>query len=214
MKRILLSAAISGVVISCGDSKTNNEEPKESILQQKNVTTDTIAIVQSSQLRFDDALSALKDKRKKEAAMILQAAVKLLKGEKEDIKINDVKDKMQLAVSNIEAAEDSLEDKKDINFRFLKKNISRTELLLAKHYFTSLEIPESVDKTYVAMNKTVELMEAGLLHSDDNMKMDDVKIVADTKLFLKKPSTDKTKYAKEMKEHVQKIKQLLEEHTK
>ena len=75
-------------------------------------------------------------------------------------------------------------------------------------------MPEAIDKTYVAMDKTVQLLEAGILHGDDEMKQDAGTIVADTKSLLQTAKDNKEQHKDELKKHSERLKAFLEKHTR
>lgn len=215
MKQILLLLLPFSLLMSCGNAGEKDNEANTDLLKDEHPIVDTINLLQISQLSFDDALADIKANKKLEAAVVLKKAIVQLKVEKENMKIAEVQEKMKQTIDNIQVISDSLEDGKDINVKLLRKNISKAELLLARHYFVNIEMPEAIDKTYVAMDKTVELMEAGLIHNDDdNMKQDAGTIVEDTKVLLKKAKDNKEQYKEELKKHAERIKVFLEKNTK
>jgi F0F1-type ATP synthase membrane subunit b/b' len=199
-------------MVGCG----NNENPdtETEILKDENAIVDTTTILQASQLSFDDALADIRENKKAEAVNIIKKALQQITTEKENIKVPEVKEKMENTVGTIKQIADSLQDGNDINIKNLRKAFSRAELLLARHYFINIEVPEAIDKTYVAMDKTAQLMEAGILHGDDEMKQDAGTIVADTKSLLQKAKNNREQYKDELKKHSEKLKAFLEKHTR
>jgi hypothetical protein len=193
----------------------NNESPEteNDILKDEHAVVDTTTIIQASALSFDDALAAIQENKKMEAVSIIKKALQQLVSEQENIKVPEVKEKMERTVRDIKNMADGLEDGKTINIKNLRKSFSRAELLLARHYFINIEIPEAIDKTYVAMDKTVQLMEAGILHGDDEVKQDAGTIVADTKSLLQKTKETREQHKDELKKHSERIKAFLEKHT-
>jgi uncharacterized lipoprotein NlpE involved in copper resistance len=215
MKKIFFLPAIYIVLFGCNNNQESNESKNVNILQEEHAIADTITLLQLSQLSFDDALNNIRAGKKTEAATVLKKALLQLRTEKENMNIPEVKEKMEYVVNNIQAVTDSLEDGRNINLTYLRKNISQAELLLARHYFINIEVPEAVDKTYVAMDKTIELMEAGLIHNDDiNVKQDAGTIVKDTRVLLQKAKDNKELHKEELKKHAERIKTFLEQQTK
>ena len=215
MKQILLLLLTLTLLMSCGNAGEKDDEANAELLKDEHAIVDTINLLHTSQLKFDDALIDIKANKKMEAAVALKKAVTKLKAEKENMRIARVKEKMGQTIDNIQVIADSLEDGKDIAVKLLKKNISKAELLLARHYFVNIEMPEAIDKTYVAMDKTAELLEAGLVHNDDdNVKQDAGTIVNDTRVLLQKAKDNREQHKEELKKHAERIKAFLEKNAK
>lgn len=214
MKKFAFFSICAFIIVGCGNNKNENPGTGTEMLKDENAIVDTTTILQASQLSFDDALAAIRENKKAEAVSIIKKALQQLTTEKENIKEPEVKAKMENTAGTIKQIADSLEDGKDINIKNLRRAFSRAELLLARHYFINIEIPEAIDKTYVAMDKTVQLLEAGILHGDDEMKQDAGTIVADAKSLLQKAKDNKEQHKDELKNHSEKIKSFLEKHTR
>lgn len=212
MKQTLFLLLIYTTLCGCNNGGQTQED--SNTLFQEHALEDTIKLLQPSQLSFDDALNDVKAAKKTEASVILKKAVLQLRTEKENMKIPDVKEKMEHVTDNIEAIADSLEDGRNINTPYLRKNISKAELLLARYYFINTDMPGKIDKTYVAMDKTVDLMEAGLRHNDDaKISADAGTLLSDTRDLIKKTKNSKEQYKEELKKQGEKIKAFLEKST-
>lgn len=212
MKQTLFLLLIYTTLCGCNNGGQTQED--SNTLFQEHALEDTIKLLQPSQLSFDDALNDVKAAKKTEASVILKKAVLQLRTEKENMKIPDVKEKMEHVTDNIEAIADSLEDGRNINTPYLRKNISKAELLLARYYFINTDMPGKIDKTYVAMDKTVDLMEAGLRHNDDaKISADAGTLLSDTRDLIKKTKNSKEQHKEELKKQGEKIKAFLEKST-
>lgn len=215
MKQIFLLIFSSALLMSCGNTGQNNNQADTDLLKDEHAIVDTTTLLQASELSFDEALVDIKADKKMKAAVALRKAVVKLKGEKENMQISEVKEKMEQTINNIQVIADSLEDGKNIAVKWLQKNISKAELLLARHYFVNIEMPEAIDKTYVAIGKTAELLEAGLIHNDDeNVKRDAGSLVNDTRVLLQKAKNNQGAYKGELKKQAERIKVFLERNAK
>lgn len=210
IKSFLCLTAILICIAGCNNHDNNNENE---LLKDEHAIVDTIVVPQASDFSFDDALAALNDNNMTEAAMLIGRTAMELSAERENMNIPEVKQKMDKTIHQIQIMADSLVLGKAINVDALKQYFSKAELLLARNYYLLIETPEAVDKTYVAMDKTVNLMEAGILHGDNVVKHNAGTIVQETKNILQKAGANKSLYKEDLKKHSGKIKDFLAKHT-
>lgn len=210
MKTLLYFIAIALLITGCNNNSAENEDE---LLKDEHAVTDTINVPQPSDFSFDEALAALNEKKFNQATVLIKGTIAGLKREKENMNIPGVKQKMEATIGKIELTADSLASGKEINIKKLEQYYSDAELLLARQYYVLIEMPEAVDKTYVAMDKTIGLMESGISHGSKDLKNDAGEIVRQTKNLLQKSANNKPDNKEELKNHSGKIKAFLEKHT-
>lgn len=190
---------------------TEHNNPDLSLIEESEIDE----LANDSDLDFDDAFVAYGDGDYASAADYIDAAIEDLKEESSDM-TTSAKEKVEKSISALKHLSEQVREGKVLDMETLEDVFAQAEMTVAHDYliFSELYVLEQPEKSKSALKKAIEKIENATGKLEGKAKTEANKLLAETKMLLKKGDAKTDEIGNATGRQVIKVESWIKEHNK